>query len=232
MAGACGQTRRPAAEPCSTSPYRSQRAAAIKESEPVVFIVDDDDAVRRFLSGLVQSVDLRVEAHASAQDFLDAYEPGCPGCLLLDVRMPGMSGLELQKELIEQSIDLPVIILTGHGNVPVAVQAMKAGALDFMEKPFNNELLLDRIQIAVAQSVRADTGQGKRNEILGRVALLTPRERQVFDLVVAGESNKGVARRLSISEKTVEIHRANVMKKMRAKSLASLVRMAASLRDD
>ena len=201
-------------------------------NEPTVFIVDDDDAVRRFLSGLVHSIDLRVEAHASAQDFLDAYEPGCPGCLLLDVRMPGMSGLELQRELAGHSIDLPVIILTGHGNVPVAVQAMKAGAVDFIEKPFNNELLLDRIQTAVAQSVRADTGQAKRKEIMGRVALLTPRERQVFDLVVAGESNKGVARRLSISEKTVEIHRANVMKKMRAKSLASLVRMAASLCDD
>jgi len=201
-------------------------------NEPTVFIVDDDDAVRRFLSGLVHSIDLRVEAHASAQDFLDAYEPGCPGCLLLDVRMPGMSGLELQRELAGHSIDLPVIILTGHGNVPVAVQAMKAGAVDFIEKPFNNELLLDRIQTAVAQSMRADTGQAKRNEILGRVALLTPRERQVFDLVVAGESNKGVARRLSISEKTVEIHRGNVMKKMRAKSLASLVRMAASPQDD
>ena len=200
--------------------------------EPTVFIVDDDDAVRRFLSGLVQSIDLRVEVHASAQDFLDTYEPSCPGCLLLDVRMPGMSGLELQRELAGHSIDLPVIILTGHGNVPVAVQAMKAGAVDFIEKPFNNELLLDRIQTAVAQSVRADTGQAKRKEIMGRVALLTPRERQVFDLVVAGESNKGVARRLSISEKTVEIHRANVMKKMRAKSLASLVRMAASLCDD
>jgi FixJ family two-component response regulator len=200
--------------------------------EPTVFIVDDDDAVRRFLSGLVQSINLRVEVHASAQDFLDTYEPGCPGCLLLDVRMPGMSGLELQRELAEQSIDLPVIILTGHGNVPVAVQAMKAGAVDFIEKPFNNELLLDRIQTAVAQSVRVDTGQAKRNEIVGRVALLTPRERQVFDLIVAGESNKGVARRLSISEKTVEIHRANVMKKMRAKSLASLVQMAISVRGD
>jgi len=201
-------------------------------NEPTVFIVDDDDAVRRFLSGLVQSINLRVEVHASAQDFLDAYEPGCPGCLLLDVRMPGMSGLELQRELAGQSIDLPVIILTGHGNVPVAVQAMKAGAVDFIEKPFNNELLLDRIQTVVAQSVRADGARTRRNEISNRLKSLTPRERQVFDLVVAGEVNKSIAHHLSISEKTVEIHRANVMKKMRAKSLASLVQMAISLRGD
>jgi two-component system response regulator FixJ len=146
--------------------------------------------------------------------------------------MPGMSGLELQRELAGQSIDLPVIILTGHGNVPVAVQAMKAGAVDFIEKPFNNELLLDRIQTVVAQSVRADGARTRRNEISNRLKSLTPRERQVFDLVVAGEVNKSIAHHLSISEKTVEIHRANVMNKMRAKSLASLVKMAISLPDD
>jgi FixJ family two-component response regulator len=200
--------------------------------EPMVFIVDDDDAVRRFLSGLIQSINLRVSAHASAQDFLDAYEPGCPGCLLLDVRMPGMSGLELQRELAERSINLPVIILTGHGDVPVAVQAMKAGAVDFIEKPFNNELLLDRIQMAVVQSVRAESVRAERNEMLKRLELLTLRERQVFDLVVAGEVNKVIAHRLTISEKTVEIHRANVMRKMDARSLAALVQMAVSLRDD
>jgi FixJ family two-component response regulator len=200
--------------------------------EPMVFIVDDDDAVRRFLSGLIQSIKVRVSAHASAQDFLDAYEPGCPGCLLLDVRMPGMSGLELQRELAERSINLPVIILTGHGDVPVAVQAMKAGAVDFIEKPFNNELLLDRIQMAVVQSVRAESVRAERNEMLKRLELLTLRERQVFDLVVAGEVNKVIAHRLTISEKTVEIHRANVMRKMDARSLAALVQMAVSLRDD
>lgn len=204
----------------------------MKEFEPVVFIVDDDDAVRHFLSGLVRSVDLRVDAHASARDFLDAYEPGCPGCLLLDVRMPGMSGLELQRELAKQSVDLPIIILTGHGNVPVAVQAMKGGAVDFIEKPFNNELLLDRIQSAVAQSVQANSSRTRRNEIVKRLESLTPRERQVFDFVVAGEVNKGIAHHLSISEKTVEIHRANVMHKMDAKSLALLVEMAISLREN
>ena len=200
--------------------------------EPTVFIVDDDDAVRRFLTGLIQSIDLRVEAYASATDFLDAYRPGRPGCLLLDVRMPGMSGLELQRELAERAIELQVIILTGHGNVPVAVQAMKAGAVDFIEKPFNNELLLDRIQTAVAQSLRSDSEREKHGETLRRLDALTPRERQVFDLVVSGETNKSIAHRLAISEKTVEIHRANVMRKMRARSLASLVHMAVSLQGD
>lgn len=201
-------------------------------NEPTVFIVDDDDAVRRFLTGLIRSIDLKVEAYASAKDFLDAYEPGRPGCLLLDVRMPGMSGLELQRELSERSIALQVVILTGHGNVPVAVQAMKAGAVDFIEKPFNNELLLDRIQMAVAQSLRSDSEREKHDETLRRLDTLTPRERQVFDLVVNGETNKSIAHRLTISEKTVEIHRANVMRKMRARSLASLVHMAVSLRED
>jgi FixJ family two-component response regulator len=201
-------------------------------NEPTVFVVDDDDAVRRFLTGLIQSIDLKVEAYASAKDFLDAYEPNRPGCLLLDVRMPGMSGLELQRELAERSIDLQVVILTGHGNVPVAVQAMKAGAVDFIEKPFNNELLLDRIQTAVAQSLRSDIEREKHGKTLRRLDTLTPRERQVFALVVTGETNKSIAHRLKISEKTVEIHRANVMRKMRARSLASLVHMAVSLKDD
>ena len=194
--------------------------------EPTVFIVDDDDAVRRFLSGLIESVELRVEAFGSARYFLEAYEPGRPGCLVLDVRMPGMSGLELQRALADQAIDLPVIILTGHGNVQLAVHAMKAGAIDFVEKPFDNELLLDRIQKAVAENVRAGSERIKRIEITERMQLLTPREREVLDLVVAGQTNKGVARHLDISEKTVEIHRANVMRKMQAKSLPDLVKMA------
>jgi two-component system response regulator FixJ len=137
----------------------------------------------------------------------------------------------LQRELAERSIDLQVVILTGHGNVPVAVQAMKAGAVDFIEKPFNNELLLDRIQTAVAQSLRSDSEREKHDEVLRRLDTLTPRERQVFDLVVSGETNKSIAHGLAISEKTVEIHRASVMRKMRARSLASLVHMAVNLRD-
>ena len=197
--------------------------------EPTVFIIDDDEAVRRFLSGLIASVGLHVETYASAQEFLDADEPSQPGCLLLDIRMPGMSGLELQKELASRNIRIPIIILTGHGNVQVAVHAMKAGAVDFIEKPFNNELLLDRIQMAVAESVDADTTRVKQDEIAHRMELLTPREHQVLDIVAAGETNKAIARRLEISEKTVEIHRARVMEKMQAKSLADLVKMVAML---
>ena len=195
--------------------------------EPTVFVVDDDEAVRRFLNGLIASVGLKVETYASAQEFLDAHEPGRPGCLLLDIRMPGMSGLELQKVLVERNIRIPVIILTGHGDVQVAVHAMKAGAVDFIEKPFNNELLLDRIQKAVAESVQADTSRVKRVEIARRMDLLTPREHQVLDMVADGKTNKAIARRLDISEKTVEIHRAHVMEKMQAKSLADLVKMVA-----
>ena len=193
--------------------------------EPAVFIVDDDDAVRRFLRGLIGSIDLCVETYASARDFIEAYEPGRPGCLVLDVRMPGMSGLELQRELTDRAIEIPVIILTGHGNVQVAVHAMKAGAVDFVEKPFDNELLLDRIQKAVTESVRATNERARREEIADRIRLLTPRECEILDLVVAGETNKGAAGHLDISEKTVEIHRANVMRKMGAKSLADLVKM-------
>ena len=197
--------------------------------EPTVFIVDDDDAVRRFLRGLIESIDLRVETFISAPEFLDAYEPGRPGCLLLDVRMPGMSGLELQRELANRAVDLPVIILTGHGNVEVAVHAMKAGAVDFIEKPFNNEILLDRIQKAVAESVDAGGTRVEHDKIVGRMRQLTRRERQVLDLVVAGDTNKGIARHLGISEKTVEIHRARMMSKMHAKSLAHLVKIVTKM---
>ena len=143
--------------------------------------------------------------------------------------MPDMSGLELQKELKARGIHLPVIILTGHGDVQVAVRAMKAGAVDFLEKPFNNQQLLDRVQQAVAENTRASDSRVRQDEIKARVARLTPREREVLDLVAAGETNKGVARSLDISEKTVEIHRAHVMEKMQANSLADLVKMIAIL---
>jgi len=193
---------------------------------PTVFVVDDDNAVRRFLEGLIASVGLRVMSCASAQEFFDAYETGMEGCILLDVRMPGTSGLEMQRMLKEKAIDLPVIIITGHGDVQIAVHAMKAGAVDFIEKPFNNELLLDRVQRTVEENLRMSTNRLSRSRILSRVELLTPRERQVLDLVVSGNTNKGVARKLRISERTVEIHRARLMDKMQANSLAELVKMA------
>lgn len=197
--------------------------------EPTVFVVDDDAAVRRFLRGLIASVGLRVEDYASAAEFLADFETGTPGCLLLDIRMPGMSGLELQRELTDRSVRLPIIILTGHADVQVAVHAMKAGAIDFIEKPFNNEFLLNRIQTAVATSLDNYDTHVKQAAIEYRIDHLTPREHQVLDLVVAGETNKCIAHSLDISEKTVEIHRAKVMEKMQTKSLAELVRMVAAL---
>ncbi len=193
--------------------------------EPTVFVVDDDPDVRQALRRLIASVGLRVEVYESAADFLDGYQQGPPGCILLDIRMPGMSGLDMQKELAAREIKLPVIFLTGHGDVQMAVHAMKAGALDFIEKPFNNQFLIDRVQQALAESADAKRDNAKHDEITSRMERLTPREHQVLDLVAAGETNKGVARVLEISEKTVEIHRANVMEKMQAKSLADLVKM-------
>lgn len=193
--------------------------------DPTVYIVDDDEAVRRFLSGLISSVGLNVKTCASGQEFLDTYEEKDAGCLVLDVRMPGMSGLELQREMVARNIHIPVIVLTGHGDVQIAVQTMKAGAFDFIEKPFNNDLLLDRIQTAVLRHVHAGASTLKREDIASRMDLLTAREREVMEMVANGHMNKVIAHRLAISEKTVEIHRSRVMEKMRAKSLADLVRM-------
>jgi len=196
---------------------------------PTVFIVDDDEAVLRLLHTLISSVDLEVETFRTAQAFLDAFKPTRRGCILLDIRMPGMSGLELQRELRERGIRLPVIFLSGHGDVQVAVHAMKAGAADFIEKPFNNDLLRDRVQKAVAESQYADQTRMRKDEVEMRIAMLTPREQQVLDLVALGNTNKTIARQLAISQRTVEIHRAKVMDKMRAESLAELVRMVALL---
>ena len=192
--------------------------------EPIVYIIDDDEAVRDGLKWLIESVDLNASVFVSAQEFLDSYEPGCPGCLLLDVRMPGMSGLALQQVLKSQSFDLPIIILTGHGTVHMAVEAMKAGAFDFIEKPFQNQRLLDRVHDAIDESIHSSVESEKRTEVMELLELLTPREHQVLNMVVSGETNKAVAYRLEISEKTVEVHRAKVMEKLGAASLADLIR--------
>jgi len=197
-------------------------------NEPVVFVVDDDAAVRRFLEGLIKSVGLQVTSCASAREFFDAYKPGSSGCILLDIRMPRISGLEMQKMLNERNIDLPVIILTGHGDMDIAVHAMKAGAVDFIQKPFNKELLLDRIQKTVEENLHSRMSSDNRTHIAGRLGLLSPRERQVLDLLVSGKTNKGTADQLRISERTVETHRAKVMEKMQAKSFVDLIKMAAS----
>lgn len=195
------------------------------DGRPTVFVVDDDEAVRRSLSLLLRSVGLHPECFASAVQFLDSYDAARRGCLLLDVRMPGMSGLELQEQLAERGSTLPIIFLTGHADVPLAVRAMQAGAFDFLEKPFHDQELLDRTHSALEHEAHNRREVGRRHLVVERLASLTPREEEVLRLVVDGLPNKIVADRLSISERTVEIHRARVMDKMQADSLAHLVRM-------
>ena len=195
-------------------------------SDPcTVFVVDDDKAVRDSLALLVHSVGLEVETFASAQAFLDAYRADRGGCLVTDIRMPGMSGLELQEKLADDDIRIPVIVLTGHGDVPAAVRALKGGAVDFVEKPFNPQALLDLIQQAIAKDAEIRELAAQEAQVAERVALLTPREHEVMGLVVAGKANKVIAIELDISERTVELHRGRIMKKMQARSLAELMRM-------
>jgi two-component system response regulator FixJ len=194
-----------------------------------VFVVDDDDAMRASLGWLIGSVDLSVEAFGSAADFLEAYD-GRPGCLVLDVRMPGMSGLDLQNELKARAITIPVIFITGHGDVPMAMRAVKAGAMDFFEKPFSHQELLDRIQEALGKDADQRRQQAAHARIESHWERLTPREREVAELLVDGRSNRAVAERLGISVRTVEVHRAHVMEKMRAGGLADLVQMVLRLR--
>ncbi len=197
----------------------------MSESEPTVFIVDDDSAVLKGLRLLVKSLRMNVETYLSAQEFLDSYDPARPGCLVLDVRMPGISGLELQEKLRQRNISIPVIIMTGYGEVAVAVEAMKKNAMEFLEKPINGQVLLDRIQKAIAKDARIRQEQAVQKTVASRLALLTSRERQVMGLVIAGKLNKVIAHELGISPKTVEFHRSNIMKKMKVESLAELVRL-------
>jgi len=194
--------------------------------EPTVFVVDDDPSVRRALRRLIESVELNVETFAAADEFLDGYDPARPGCLVLDVRMPGVSGLDLQETLASREVLLPVIFITGYGDVPTTVRAMKGGAVDFIEKPFNEQVLLDAIHRAIEQDARLRRERAERAEILSRVARLTPREREVLTRVVAGKMNKQIAAELGTSEKTIKVHRARVMSKMQAESLAELVVLA------
>ena len=176
------------------------------------------------LCWMSESIGFRTAAYDSARGFLESYVDRQPGCLLLDVRMPGMNGLELQERLVDQSIDLPVIIVTGHGDVPMAVRAIKAGAFDFIEKPFDNQTLIGRIKAAVDDHLDAENAKTNRAVIDARLATLTPREHEVLNIVANGETNKVIADELGISEKTVEFHRANIMQKLEARSLADLIR--------
>ena len=196
------------------------------EIKPVIHVVDDEPDVRDALAMLVRSVGYRAQTYPNADEFLARYRPEHAGCLLADVRMPGMSGLELQERLSREDPALPAIIMTGHGDVPMAVRAMKAGAFDFIEKPFNDQVLLDRLAEAIAQARRSgDTAAGRRLAA-ARYAQLTPREREVMAGIVAGRLNKLIADDLGLSVRTVEIHRAHIMEKMQASSLSALVRMA------
>ena len=194
-----------------------------------VFIVDDDREVRDALRLLMESVGLRVECFESSQAYLDQFNPEKPGCLVLDVRMPGMSGLDLQARLAEERLCPPIIIVTGHGDVPMAVRAVQAGAMNFIEKPFNDQVLLDSVHRAIENDAQQRGDVSRLAEIEARFAKLTPREREVLELVVAGRRNKLIAADLGVSQSTVEAHRAKVMEKMEAGTLSELMRMTLSL---
>jgi FixJ family two-component response regulator len=198
----------------------------MSEADPTVFIVDDDAPLRESLRNLIRSVGLRVELFASAQEFLQSQQPDTPSCLVLDVRMPGLSGLDLQKQTSEAGLEIPIIFITGHGDVPMTVRAMKAGAVEFLTKPFRDQDLLDAIQQALERSRKAREQQAATKELRQRFAMLTPREREVMERVVAGLLNKQIGAELGTSETTVKIHRHQVMEKMGAGSLPELVRMA------
>ena len=201
----------------------------MKQPDSIVFVVDDDSSVREAIESLIQSVGLRVETFETAQEFLRSKRPDVPGCVVLDVRLPGLSGLDLQRELAAHGIKLPVIFITGHGDIPMSVRAMKAGALEFLTKPFRDQDLLDAIQQALERDRTARQHQMETTELREHFDSLTSREREVMGLVVSGLLNKQIAGELGTSEVTIKIHRSQVMKKMGAGSLAELVRMTEKL---
>jgi FixJ family two-component response regulator len=199
--------------------------------EPLVYLVDDDEAVRDALGLLLKSVGLQSRLYASALEFLEDYSPERHACLVADIRMPGLSGLELQQRLNEQHAEIPIIFITGHGDVPMAVNAMKSGATDFIQKPFRDQDLLDRINKALQQDKERRVSGAQTRVIRDRLKLLTPRELEVMQRVVRGQANKVIAMDLGVSQRTVELHRARVMRKMGARSLAALVSLVDKLEE-
>jgi FixJ family two-component response regulator len=194
-----------------------------RQEGPLIYLVDDDEAVRDSLGLLFASIGLAHEAYPSALDFLQHYDPKRLACLVADIRMPGLSGLELQQRLNEQHAELPIIFITGHGDVPMAVTAMKSGAADFVQKPFRDQDLIDRINKAIDLDRERRKTRAEKDEIRARIALLTPREKEVMQRVVRGQANKVIAMDLGVSQRTVELHRARVMRKLKMRSLAELV---------
>ncbi len=201
------------------------------ETQATVFVVDDHQAMRSALCELVTSVGMRAEGYPSADDFLEEYVPERPGCLVLDVRMPGMDGLQLQRRLKEDQIDIPIIFVTGHGDVPMAVQAMQEGAFTFLEKPFREQALLDNIRRALALDADTRKERARRSDAEERIAALTAREREVLNLVLEGMTSKAIAQQLGVSIKTVNQHRWKIMDKMQAENVADLARRVSALKD-
>lgn len=195
----------------------------MNEPLPLIYLVDDDEAVRDALGMLFKSIGLQCEAYGSALDFLEHYDSRRHSCLVADVRMPGLSGLELQQRLNEQRAEIPIIFITGHGDVPMAVSAMRSGAADFIQKPFRDQDLIDRIHKALEHDRERRKGRAEEDAIRARLALLTPRETEVMQRVARGQANKVIAMDLGVSQRTVELHRARVMKKLRLRSVAELV---------
>jgi FixJ family two-component response regulator len=201
----------------------------MREEQPVVFVIDDDASVRDAIADLLRSVGLGVESFGSTQEFLQSKRPDAPGCIVLDVRLPGASGLEFQRTLNQSSIHLPVIFISGHGDIPMSVRAMKSGAIEFLTKPVPEQELLDAVQTGIERD-RARRQEAKIvADLRERFDSLTPREREVLALVVTGRRNKQIAAQAKLSEMTVKVHRSQIMRKMRAKSLVDLVRMADAL---
>jgi FixJ family two-component response regulator len=208
---------------------RRTKGIQLTEERSVVFVIDDDSSMRLALEDLIRSVGLEVRVFAAPQEFLQSERPAAPGCLVLDVRLPGMSGLAFQKELLKEGVTLPVIFITGHGDIPMSVRAMKAGAVEFLTKPFHDQDLLDAIHSAIERDRTGRRGAMHLAGLRERLATLSERERQIMTFVVTGRPNKQIAAELGLSEMTVKVHRGQVMRKMLAKSLPDLVRMADQL---